>query len=46
MIKRYLNKSYIESVKWEDFIKDMQKYIDEAYDRQENIENYEICKQV
>ncbi len=38
--------SYIESVKWEDFVKNIQKYIDKAYDRQDNIENYEICKQV
>lgn len=37
---------YIESVKWDDFKENMQKYIDKAYDRQNNIENYEICKEV
>lgn len=34
--------SYIHSVKWEDFIKDNQKYIDIAYDIRENIDEYNI----
>lgn len=38
--------SYIESVTWDDFKEDMQKYIDKAYKRQDNIDDYEICKEV
>lgn len=38
--------SYIEAVKWSDFISDINKYIDEAYCRQKNIDDYEIYKEV
>ena len=38
--------SYIEAVKWNDFIDDMDKYIDRAYKRQENIDDYEIYKEI
>lgn len=38
--------SYIEAVKWCDFISDVDKYIDEAYDRQNDISNYVIYKEV
>ncbi len=38
--------SYIQSVKWDDFIGDMQLYIDKAYEIQDNIDNYEICKEI
>ena len=38
--------SYIESVKWVDFIKDPEKYIDKAYDIQSNIDLYTITKEV
>ena len=34
--------SYIRSVKWEDFIKNTEPYIDAAYERQKNIEDYDI----
>ena len=38
--------SYIEAVKWDDFIKNYQKYVDKAVDRQKNIDEYEICEEV
>lgn len=38
--------SYITSVNWDDFIKDMNKYIDKAYEIQDKIDNYNICKEV
>lgn len=38
--------SYIKAVKWKDFIDDMDKYIDEAYDRLDNIDEYEIYEEV
>ncbi len=38
--------SYIEAVKWCDFINDVNKYIDEAYERQDDILNYDIHKEV
>lgn len=38
--------SYIKAVKWVDFINNMDKYIDEAYDRMNNIDNYDICKEI
>lgn len=38
--------SYITSVKWENFIKDPEKYIDKAYKIQENIDSYKIKKEV
>lgn len=38
--------SYIEAVKWEDFIADYKKYVECAIDRQEHIEEYSICKEV
>lgn len=38
--------SYIEAVKWSSFIKDYQKYIEKAIERQDNIDEYDICKEV
>lgn len=38
--------SYIKAVKWEEFIKNMDKYIDESYERLEHIENYNILKEI
>lgn len=38
--------SYIEAVKWVDFIADYQKYVDKAVDRQNLIDEYDICKEV
>ena len=38
--------SYIEAVKWVDFIDDYQKYVDKAVDRQNHINEYDICKEV
>lgn len=36
--------SYIEAVKWADFIKNISTYIDKAYKRQDNLDDYEITK--
>lgn len=38
--------SYINVVKWCDFIKDMNKYIDEAYEIRDKMDEYEICKEI
>lgn len=38
--------SYIKAVKWKDFIVDIDKYIDESYERLENIDDYNICKEI
>ena len=38
--------SYIEAVKWSDFISDYEKYIDKACKRQINIDTYKISKEV
>lgn len=38
--------SYIHSVKWDDFVKDPEKYINKAYVIQENISAYNITKEV
>ena len=38
--------SYIKAVKWKDFILDIDKYIDEAYNRLDYIDDYEISKEV
>lgn len=38
--------SYIEAVKWSNFIKDYQKYIEKAIERQCNIDEYNIRKEV
>lgn len=38
--------SYIEAVKWSNFIANYQKYIDSAVERQEHIDEYNICKEV
>lgn len=38
--------SYIEAVTWSDFIDDYQKYVDKAVDRQDNIDEYDIYKDV
>lgn len=37
--------SYIEAVKWSNFITDYQKYVDFAVDRQDHIDEYDICKE-
>ena len=38
--------SYIKAVKWQDFIDNIDKYIDEAYERLDNIDEYNICKEI
>ncbi len=38
--------SYIEAVKWSSFIKNYQKYIERAIERQHSIDEYIICKEV
>lgn len=40
------NSSYIEAVKWNDFIADYKKYINRAIERQNNITDYNIWKEV
>lgn len=40
------NCSYIEAVKWKDFIDDIDTYIDKAYERLEHIDEYNICKEI
>lgn len=42
----YGDSSYVSSVTWDDFIEDMDKYIDKSYEIQDNIDNYEICKEI
>ena len=42
----YGDVSYIAAVKWCDFKSDYNKYIDAAYDRQDNIDNYDIVKTI
>lgn len=42
----YGNSSYIYSVKWDDFINNMEYYIQKAYDIQKNIDDYNIYKEV
>lgn len=36
--------SYIEAVKWGNFINNINQYIDNAYDRQDHIDDYDITK--
>ena len=38
--------SYIEAVKWSDFIENYQKYVSLAVERQEHIDEYDICNEV
>lgn len=38
--------SYIEAVKWASFIEDYQKYVNAAVERQEHIDEYDICKEL
>lgn len=38
--------SYIEAVKWDDFIADPDLYIERAYDRRDNLDLYDIVKDV
>lgn len=38
--------SYIESVKWSDFISDYQKYVNKAIERNDHIDEYDICKEL
>jgi hypothetical protein len=42
----YGNSSYINSVKWDDFINDIESYIDSAYELQDNMDKYKIVKEV
>lgn len=42
----YGTTSYIQAVKWCDFITDINKYIDAAVERQTHIEDYDITKDV
>ena len=42
----YGDSSYMTTVKWEDFIKDPETYIDKAYDIQSKIERYDVCKEL
>lgn len=42
----YGENSYIKAVKWSDFIQKYSTYIESACKRQDNIDNYEICKEV
>ena len=38
--------SYIESVKWEDFKDDPNKYIEKALERQRNLNDYRLVKKL
>lgn len=38
--------SYIEAVKWCDFIGDIERYIKQAYDRQNEVDQYTLYKEV
>lgn len=38
--------SYISSVKWDDFVRDPESYIQKAYDIQKNLGSYNIKKEV
>lgn len=38
--------SFIKAVKWNDFIADVDKHIDEAYERLDNIDKYNIYKEI
>ena len=42
----YGDSSYMTTVKWEDFIKDPETYIDKAYDIQSKIERYDVYKEI
>ena len=33
-------------MQWQDFIDNIDKYIDEAYERLDNIDEYNICKEI
>jgi len=40
------NYSYLSSVKWCDFVRAPDQYIEKAYDIQRNLDDYSICKEV
>ncbi len=42
----YGDYSYIAAVKWSDFIQDYSTYLEAAYERRDNIDNYEIVKSI
>ena len=42
----YGDSSYMTTVKWEDFIKNPESYIDKAYDIRSKIEQYDVCKEL
>lgn len=38
--------SYIKAVRWRDFVKDPERHIEEAYARRDDVESYELHKEV
>ena len=42
----YGDSSYMYCVKWDDFISDVNKYIDKAYEIRDKIDDYDIQKEV
>lgn len=44
--KKYTKGSYIVTVKWDEFIRNMEKYFDEAIQHRDNIDEYNIVKEV
>lgn len=38
--------SYIEAIRWSDFILDYKKYVDKAVERMNHIDEYNICKDI
>lgn len=40
------NCSYIEQIRWDNFIDNIEKYINKAYEIQDDIDNYNICKEI
>ena len=42
----YGDSSYMSTVKWEEFIKNPESYIDKAYDIQSKIDQYDVCKEL
>jgi len=44
--KIYENSSYIQSVKWEDFIKNPSKYIDKSIELRDRKNDFNIAKNV
>lgn len=38
--------SYIKAAKWNEFINNINRYVDEAYERQKDLSNYDIYKEI